>query len=232
MAIFYNSRIITENLVLCLDAANTKSYPGSGTTWTDLSGNGNTGTLTNGPTYSSSNGGSLVFDGTNDYVNLTKTSQLNFGTNDFTIQTFCNLTSKTTNYPCIFGNYSSYSAGAIYVGFDHDAAPTKYTIWVNGQGSPTLTSSTNVIYGSWTQLTVVRSSGVGYFYINNSLNGTPASMSASLNGDGSLLSIGRALDATNTHMTGYISNFRIYNRALSAAEVSQNFNALRGRYGI
>ena len=57
-----------NGLVLALDAANTKSYPGSGTTWTDLSGRGNTGTLTNGPTYSSANGGSIVFDGTNDYV--------------------------------------------------------------------------------------------------------------------------------------------------------------------
>lgn len=65
-----------NGLVLCLDAGNTKSYPGSGTTWTDLSGRGNTGTLTNGPTYSSANGGSIVFDGTNDYVstNYTQTS--------------------------------------------------------------------------------------------------------------------------------------------------------------
>ena len=63
MGVAYNSRIITENLVLCLDAANSKSYPGSGTTWTDLSGNGNNATLTNGPTYSSANGGSIVFDG-------------------------------------------------------------------------------------------------------------------------------------------------------------------------
>jgi hypothetical protein len=68
MGIAYNPRTITDGLVLCLDAANSKSYPGSGTTWTDLSGLGNTGTLTNGPTYSSANGGSLVFDGVNDYV--------------------------------------------------------------------------------------------------------------------------------------------------------------------
>jgi len=212
--------------------ATTSTAKNRGTILTDLTGRGNNGTLTNSPTYNSSNSGSIVFDGVDDYVNLSKTSQFNFGTNDFTIQTFCNLTSKNTNYPCIFGNYLSYSAGAIYFGFDHDAAPTKYTIWVNGQGSPTLTSSTNVIYGSWTQLTVVRSSGVGYFYINNSLDGTPASMSASLNGDGSLLSIGRALDSTSTHMRGYISNFKIYNRALTAAEIQQNFNALRRRFGI
>jgi len=71
MAVGYNPRIVTDGLVLALDAGNTKSYPGSGTTWTDLSGNGNTGTLTNGPTFDSANGGSIVFDGTNDYVQVT-----------------------------------------------------------------------------------------------------------------------------------------------------------------
>ena len=71
MGVAYNSKIVTDGLVLCLDAGNSKSYPGTGTTWTDLSGRGNTGTLTNGPTYSSANGGSIVFDGSNDFVQCT-----------------------------------------------------------------------------------------------------------------------------------------------------------------
>ena len=70
MAVGYNPKIITDGLVLCLDAGNTKSYPGSGTSWSDLSGQGNTGTLVNGPTYSSADGGSIVFDGSNDYGSL------------------------------------------------------------------------------------------------------------------------------------------------------------------
>ena len=74
MAISYNPRIVTDGLVLALDAGNPKSYPGSGTTWTDLSGNGNNGTLTNGPTYSSANGGSIVFDGVDDYAEITDSS--------------------------------------------------------------------------------------------------------------------------------------------------------------
>jgi hypothetical protein len=69
MGLSHSPSIITQNLVLCLDAANPKSYPGSGTTWTDLSGNGNTGTLVNGVGYNSGNLGSLSFDGVNDYVN-------------------------------------------------------------------------------------------------------------------------------------------------------------------
>ena len=68
MAFNYSPKISTDGLVLCLDAANTKSYPGSGTVWSDLSRGGNNGTLTNGPTFNSGNGGSIVFDGVNDYV--------------------------------------------------------------------------------------------------------------------------------------------------------------------
>ena len=65
MAVNYcTQQIVKDGLVLALDAGNTKSYPGSGTSWSDLSGQGNTGTLTNGPTYSSADGGSIVFDGT------------------------------------------------------------------------------------------------------------------------------------------------------------------------
>ena len=63
----YGPRIVTDGLVLCLDAGNSKSYPGSGTAWNDLSRNGNNGTL-NGPTFNSADRGSIVFDGTNDYV--------------------------------------------------------------------------------------------------------------------------------------------------------------------
>ena len=70
MAFNYSPNIITDGLVLYLDAANTKSYPGSGTTWRDLSKSQLNGTLTNGPTFNSSNGGSIVFDGVDDYVNL------------------------------------------------------------------------------------------------------------------------------------------------------------------
>ena len=68
MSLGHGASIVRNGLVLYLDAANPKSYPGSGTTWKDLSGNGNNGTLVNGPTFNSANGGSIVFDGTNDYV--------------------------------------------------------------------------------------------------------------------------------------------------------------------
>jgi hypothetical protein len=81
--------LIQDGLVLCLDAANTKSYPGSGTSWVDLSGNGNNGTLTNGPTFSSTNGGNIFFDGTNDYVRVSSTSIIP-GSSSFTFNIWLN----------------------------------------------------------------------------------------------------------------------------------------------
>ena len=85
MGLSHSPSLVLSGLTLCLDAANTKSYVGSGTTWTDLSGNSNTGTLTNGPTYSSANGGSIVFDGTNDYATISFNSVFNVTSNPFTV---------------------------------------------------------------------------------------------------------------------------------------------------
>ena len=70
MGLSHSPRIVTDGLVFCVDAGDKMSYPGAGTTWTDLSKNRNNGTLTNGPTFDSANGGSIVFDGTDDYVNF------------------------------------------------------------------------------------------------------------------------------------------------------------------
>lgn len=97
MGINHQGPIVTDGLVLCLDAANPKSYPGSGTAWMDLSGNGNNGTLTNGPTYNSGNKGSIVFDGVNDYVRTNyQLQQLTF--NQFSVSSWCNSSNFGKNY--------------------------------------------------------------------------------------------------------------------------------------
>jgi len=98
MAVGYNPRIVTDGLVLCLDAGNTKSYPGSGTTWNDLSGQGNNGTLTNmdGSNYSD---GALSFDGSNEYVNLTESligsNQIQTVTSSYTLEAWINVRSSS-----------------------------------------------------------------------------------------------------------------------------------------
>ena len=113
MGISYNPKIVTNGLVLCLDAANAKSYPGSGTAWTDLSGLGNTGTLTNGPTYSSANNGSIVLDGINDYTSITCAAN--------TIRAYNSTTQFIIKLPTYGGgqqNILSYrlGGGSLYIG--------------------------------------------------------------------------------------------------------------------
>lgn len=76
MAFSFSPRAVTNGLILSLDAANTRSYPGSGTVWTDLSRSGINGTLTNGPTFNTANGGNIVLDGTDDYVNCSNSSTI------------------------------------------------------------------------------------------------------------------------------------------------------------
>ena len=82
MSIAYNTSIVTSGLVMCLDAGNPKSYPGSGTTIRDVTGNGYNGTLTNGPTFSSANGGVIVLDGINDYIDV---QGINLSSSSYTI---------------------------------------------------------------------------------------------------------------------------------------------------
>jgi hypothetical protein len=94
MASIGGPNIVTDGLVLALDAANTKSYPGSGTVWKDLSGNGNNGTLINGPTFDTGNLGSIEFDGVDDWTSFGNI--LNTGTSDFTISAWVKSTSTAT----------------------------------------------------------------------------------------------------------------------------------------
>ena len=103
MAIGIGSDNVESGLVLAIDFANPKSYPGSGTTVYDLSGNGYNGTLTNGPTFSTEYGGALVFDGSNDYIQFANT--ILSGTGDFTISIWFRWTAGTVG--TLFGNYNA-----------------------------------------------------------------------------------------------------------------------------
>ena len=208
--------------VLYLDAGNSRSYPGSGTTWTDLSGRGNTGTLVNGPTYSSANGGSavdgfIVFDGSNDYVGLT--AGLLSGTGDFTVSQWIQHQSGVggttfANYPS--GNLQMFF-GTYYIGL-YLANSSAY-------------ADAAVHYtGNWVMFTCLRSGTVTQVYKNTTLIKTGSS-SSTIGGTTASFRMG-----TNTsngeQYTGKISTTNVYSRALSASEVLQNFSALRGRYGL
>lgn len=232
MGLNHSPNIVRSGLVLYLDAANVKSYPGSGTTWTDLSGNGNNGTLTNGPTYSNVNGGIFSFDGTNDYVD-TKSIQFD-RTNPFTL--VANVYINAVNSQIINNENTSYRGYQLSFGTDNkisfllrNTVSTNF-IQVKSQNSFTLSTwkSFCITYNGSSS-----ASGVDLYengrsipkdVIADSLTATTIS--------GQTTWIGQRLPATQGPLGGNISLVQIYNRALSPAEVSQNFNALRGRYGL
>jgi len=224
MALGHSPQIVRDGLVLYLDAANIKSYPGSGSTWTDLSGIGNTGTLVNGVGYNGSNLGSLVFDGSNDYVTITQTL-----TTPFTITGFIRYTdqAKTQN---TFINTSPHNV--LVISLNRLGGGQLYVYIGNGTSwlaAPSIISTSNMIVNQWYQVSFT-STGSGSILYLNGLNVGTSVLSPS--GWGSIYYLGTIIIASGEYLKGNIGTTQIYNRALSASEIKQNFEALRGRYGI
>jgi hypothetical protein len=219
MALVHNSSIVRSGLVLHLDAANPKSYPGSGTTWTDISGNGNNGTLVNGVGYNSTNGGSMVFDGVNDYCRIVLPSTI-------TVQTF--------TYDC----WITHTGAAGYrtiIDQDNDDWLFCLLDQVLIMYDPNISTSITIPTNTWQNVAVSHVVGEPlYFYINGSLVFT-SSNNSTVHTTTSI-GIGAGITGPSTadeFWSGRISNVKFYNnRALTAQEVSQNFEAMRGRYGV
>jgi hypothetical protein len=227
MSIGYNPSIVASGLVLCLDAANPRSYPGSGTAWTDASGNGNNGTLTNGPTYSSSNLGSIVFDGVDDNVNAGNGASLSMGTGDFSLESYFRPTGSA-NYRIILqkGNPGIGVNRGYRLRIEID---NTIHFVVTGDTEQVAISSA-ITYNNWYQVLATKESSGLKIYLNGALSGTgttPAGTTTVSNN----FTIGLQ-DGGNWPFNGNISLIRVYNRSLTASEVLQNFNAQRGRYGI
>jgi hypothetical protein len=228
MSLSHSPSIVTNGLVLALDAANIKSYSGSGTAWTDLSGNSNTGTLTNGPTFSSSNNGSIVFDGVNDYISASASSSFQFGTNNFTVSFWVYFNASPNNYAL----YDNLILGGI--GARNDA----FVLLVNATGKLDVftvgsfrgVSSTTLVSKTWYNIVLTRTSGVWNYYFNGVLDSASFTNTVNLTSGGCI--IGRISDTSGYFINGAISQVSIYNRALSATEISQNYNATRGRYNV
>ena len=226
MAVGYNPRIVTDNLVLALDAANTKSYGGSGSTWTD-SKSGYSLTVT--ATFSSDNVGSFDFDGTDDYADMSADSGwTNFGTDPFTIEVWYK-TSSASQYETLVGNANG-GAGTFQLDYN-DSNNLRFQSSSNS--GEYVDSSISLSVGVWKQVVIVREgTGTNQFkiYSNGDLN-TTDTFNINLNSSAQLR-IGRNRGGVY-YYDGNISVVRIYkNKALTATEVAQNFNALRGRYGI
>ena len=215
MGLSHSPRIVTDGLVFCVDAGDKMSYPGAGTTWTDLSKNRNNGTLTNGPTFNSANRGSIVFDGTNDYVDLGSPSDLATGSSNFSWNVWVKTPSSFSGYKMILSTDLYYCYLSLY--------NNQFTFDTNSNSTHrygTLSANT------WYNTTVVRNSNVDYFYIN-SIFIDSESDSTSVSGT---FNIGRWNYNDTLYYNSNISTIQIYNRALSAAEIKQNYNATRGRF--
>lgn len=217
MGLAHSPRIVTDGLVLALDAGNTKSYPGSGTAWTDTVG-GNTGTLSNGPTYSSDNSGSIVFDGSNDYIQLPTNSDLTL-TGDFTYETWL-LTDVQT------GSNTVWKLANATFQFTNNVSPDQIVYYSSGTGNRAYGVLDN---GTWGHLVLTKSGNTLSGYLNGSQSWTITPGSSATH-DFSGIRIGTRGTENSYFWDGKMSVIRIYNKALTAAEVQQNYNALKGRY--
>jgi hypothetical protein len=218
----HSPSLVMNGLVLALDAANTKSYPGSGTTWTDLSGSGNTGTLTGGPTYSSVDGGSIVFDGSNDYAQIS-------GSITTSAATFIAWIRRNGSQDTYDGIISS--RGTSVTGMQFYSSNQLGYIWNNAVNTYTWNSGLTVPDLAWCMVAVSVTSTTATAYLCQSGGITSATNTVSHTST-VIDDIRIGQEEIGRYYTGNIAQASIYNRALSAAEVSQNFNALRGRYGI
>ena len=224
---------VRSGLVLYLDAGNVKSYSGSGETWFDLSGNSNHGTLINGVGYSSSGGGSLVFDGVNDIVRIPHNSTQN--PQNITISSWINLSDFLNSFgrnPNILGKGGN-DGYRFRVNGGFNSSPGQVVWFDRGSENIIGTDSDLVLPGDWHFITVTGSSSGLKIYVDDTLR---SSNSVPFGGNTTTadLAIGGAGIGvlTNELFVGNIAKVLMYNRELTASEISQNFNAFRDRFGI
>lgn len=234
MAVQYAfGQIVTNGLVLSLDAADRNSYPRTGTTWRDLTQNRYIGTLTNGPTFNTNNGGAIVFDGVDDYVDVSSPESLNPGSSSFSVDYFCRIN---------IGNFASCAIEARGNGLWGFLVVAYYpggyiSLFLNTTSSPGqnvyLSTTAPVEQGIWFHTAIVadRLSNQITFYYNGIQTGDIVNtVSGTINGGGYRYWVGG--DLGGNPMSGQIAILRQYNRTLSAAEVLQNYNAQKTRFGL
>jgi len=226
---FTGAPVVDSSLQLWLDAGQTTSYSGSGTTWTDLSGNGRTGTLTGGPTYSTTNGGSIVFDGINDYVQCT-------GSLTVTAATFVAWIRRNGTQNPYSGIIFSRGAGSNISGLGIGQTGTTNQIgytWHGQSSSYFFTSNLTIPNLTWCMIAVSVTSTAATLYLCQSSGITTATNTTS-HPSTVLDDIKIAQDEIvgDRWFKGNIASAQIYNKALTAAEITQNYNAMRKRFEL
>lgn len=220
MGIVYNNSIITDGLVLCLDAANRRSYPGAGTTWFDISGNGRNATAagTVGPTWNSN--GYFNFTGGVIATNYSRFDAPSPAMTDLTAEVFYRPTNAA-------GTVFRMDNDDYHIALGRVAAGEAYNDFV-------LYPSTDNGLNNWVYNAITWSNGLNLFFYKNGIVTTSGTRSTQdTNGVATgTLRIGTRNDAYFEHFIGDIALVKIYNRALTRNEIWQNFNATRGRFGL
>jgi hypothetical protein len=215
--------IVVDGLVLSLDAANTKSYPGTGTVWSDLSRNGNNGTLTNGPTFNAGNGGNIVFDGVNDFISI-------LGSTSITTATLLIWVYRNGAQPNYAGLFYSRGTSVSGIGFYGTTNNLSYT-WNNAPNTYNFNSGLLVPNLQWSMCAVSVSASNAVLYVGSS-NGLLSSTNNISHSSSIINALRIASDNFWSPFKGSVSNAMFYNRALSQTEILQNFNTTKGRFGL
>ena len=229
--------IITDGLVLYLDAGNTLSYTSGSLNWNDLSRSMLSGSLINGPTFTGSNGGAIVFDGTNDYANCGYNTTLN-PANNLTFSQWVVRTADDSNVRNPIEMVDGISDELYFILFRGDLTPKRWQFGIrqsnNTYVEPQITGYLNI--NQWYQLTFVANANDNTLkiYVNGIID--TSATATTYNGTlkvntGASLYIG-ADPNRSRFFRGNISQTQIYNRALTASEILQNYNATKGRFGL
>jgi hypothetical protein len=219
---FEYENIVTDGLILNLDAGFVGSYPTINTTWYDISGNANNGALTNGPTFNSANSGSIVFDGVDDYATV---SSLNLTgiTENFTFITVIKFPTFNNGGVIVWQAFSSY--WALITNTSFGAANLAFT--TRGTRGLAAVSST-LTANQWYYVVCKREAGVNSLYINNTIYTYTSGVDFP---GGTLFKIGT--DGNNNYFfNGNLALIQLYNRALTQTEIMQNYNTQKGRFGL
>ena len=228
MAFNYSPKIVTNGLVLCLDAGNVKSYVSGSTSWNDLTSNQNVGTLTNGPTFNTGSGGSIVFDGSNDYILLTSNQNTNFS-NSFTLSCWFKFTNLSSNmllsrYIIALGNTFT---------FFHFSSGKPRLLLQNSVSSIDATSSNTYSINNIYNFTTTITSTQIIHYINGTLDSTTVNSGILPNySNANNWVMGASIYSYTAYGAQNIYQTSMYNRALTSTEILQNYNATKTRFGL
>jgi len=234
MAFHYSPKIVTDGLVFLLDAGNPKSYPGTGTAISDLSGNNTNGVLTNGPTFDNSNNGSIAFDGLDDFIEMGQIESTNplslYGIDNFSIDVWVNAKGTGDGYQRIIDKSSAGSATGGWGLFFGSTASTNAILFYVAGGAIISTTQTGITeFNKWVHYTITKNLTSFKLYKDGNLKVTTTSsrvIPSTLCG----CRIGSWNHSTARELSGNVSMARVYHKTLTATEILQNYNATKTRF--